>query len=92
MTKCLSTKEGKYVLLLKKACKACAHWGRESPAAMSLRHTETNLRHSEASLPDRHTEHEPLPYSTRGSAIQNEFVNPLFYVYHKVFFKISMQW
>ena len=44
--------------------------GRESPAAMSLRHTETNLRHTEASLPDRHTVQEPPPYSTRASVEQ----------------------
>ena len=43
--------------------------GREAPAAMSLRHTETNLRHIEASLPDFHTLHEPPPYSTRDSTV-----------------------
>ena len=32
---------------------------------MSLRHTETNLRHTEASLADCHTVHKPLPYRVR---------------------------
>ena len=33
----------------------------ETPADMSLRHTEMHLRHAEGSLPDYHTVHEPLP-------------------------------
>ena len=57
--------------------------GRESPAAMSLCHTETNLWHTEASLPDRHTVHEPPPYCTQASAVQNDFFETLFYVYNK---------
>ena len=48
---------------------------------MSLRHTETNFRQTEVSLPDRHTVHEPPPYSTLASAVQNEFVETLLYVY-----------
>ena len=38
--------------------------GRESPAAMSLRRTETNFCHTELSLSDRHTVHAPPPYRT----------------------------
>ena len=47
-------------------CENMVERGRESLAAMSLRHTE-------ASLPDCHTEHEPPPYSTPASAMQNNF-------------------
>ena len=45
---------------------------------MSRHYTEKNLRHTEASLPDCHTEHEPPPYSTRASAIQNDFFKHCF--------------
>ena len=65
--------------------------GRESPAAMSLRSTETNLRHTESSLPDRHTVHEPPPYRTRGSAIQNEFFKTLVYVLKNKIFRFFFQ-
>ena len=51
---------------------------RESTAAMSLRHRETNLRHKV---------HTPLPGSTRASAIQKIFFETLFHV-----FKKKIQW
>ena len=38
---------------------------------MSLRNTKTNLRHTEASLPDSHTVHKPLPY-------RKSFLKPCF--------------
>ena len=55
--------------------------GRDSPAAMSLHHNETNLRHTEASLTDCHIVHELPPYSTQASAIQRKFLKSLFYVF-----------
>ena len=51
--------------------------GKESPAAKSLRHTETNLCHRV---------HEPPPYNIQASAIQNEFIKTLVYVFKKRYF------
>ena len=59
--------------------------GRESPAAMSLRHTETKLSHTEASLPGRHTVHKPLPYRTT-------FLKPCFMCFIKDLKDILTQW
>ena len=59
--------------------------GRESLVAMSLRHTETNHRLTESSLPDRHTVHETTPYRTPASAIQNNFVKHWFMCLKKDF-------
>ena len=42
-----------------------------------------SLRHTGASLPDRHTVHEPPTYSTQVSAVQNDFYETLFYVHNK---------
>ena len=66
----------------------------ESTADFSLRHAETNHRHTESSLPDCHTVHEPQTYSKRASSIQNEFFKTWFYVFEKKIFKIffNMQW
>ena len=61
--------------------------GRESPAAISLRHTETNLCQTGVSLSDCHTENEPPPFSTQASAIKNDFFKTLFYVFNKRFTK-----
>ena len=66
--------------------------GRESTAAMSLRHIETNLRHTKASLPDRHTVHESPLYITRASAVQNDFLEPCFLCIKKDFKTILAQW
>ena len=55
--------------------------GGESPAAMSLRYTEASLR-------DRHTIHEPPPYSTRASVVQKDFFETLFYMFDKIFKQI----
>ena len=58
---------------------------------MSLGHTETNRHHAESSLPDC-KQYEPLPYSTQASAIENNFLKTLFYVFNKRFKFFLMQW
>ena len=46
---------------------------------MSLRHTEANLRRTESSLPDCHTAHNPLQYSTQASAYLMIVMSRAFY-------------
>ena len=62
-------------------------------AFMSLRHTETNLGHTEFILPDCHTVHKPAPYSTHASAIQNKIFKTLVYVLKKKILEfVLMHW